>query len=108
MKPVKFFQYWNQQATFCSCPQCLVDQIQIQKPILVVATDQMPDQTKKVVSLALIAILHKASSGRSLMYSRKKVGPRMEAWGTLALNEYSVKTFHPELPEAIYYWEKKK
>ena len=37
------------------------------------------------------------------MYSRKKVGSRMEARGTLALNEYSVKTFHPELPEAIYY-----
>ena len=42
------------------------------------------------------------------MYSRKKVGSRMETWGALALNEYSVKTFHPELPEAIYYWENKK
>ena len=26
-------------------PQCLVDQIQVQKTILVVATDQMPDRT---------------------------------------------------------------
>ena len=25
--------------------QCLVDQIQVHKPILVVATDQMPDHT---------------------------------------------------------------
>ena len=25
--------------------QCLVDQIQVQKPIVVVATDQMPDHT---------------------------------------------------------------
>ena len=26
--------------------QCLIDQIQVQMPILVVATDQMPDHTK--------------------------------------------------------------
>ena len=30
-------------ATFCASPQCLVDQIQVQKPILVVVTDKMPD-----------------------------------------------------------------
>ena len=29
----------------CPTPQCLVDQIQVQKPILLVATDQMPDDT---------------------------------------------------------------
>ena len=33
------------QATFYSSPQCLVDQIQVQKPIPAVATDQMPDHT---------------------------------------------------------------
>ena len=38
------------------------------------------------------------SSGRSLMYSRKSVGARMESWGT----------FHPEPLEAVYYKEKKK
>ena len=42
MKQVEIFKHWNQQATSCSGPQCLVDQIQVQKPILVVATDQMP------------------------------------------------------------------
>ena len=30
---------------FLPIPQCLVDQIQIQKPILVIATNQMPDHT---------------------------------------------------------------
>ena len=46
MKPVDFLQHWNQQATFCPSPQCLVDQSQVQKPILVVATDQMPDHSQ--------------------------------------------------------------
>ena len=42
---------WNQlsfssiEATSCASPQCLVDQIHVQKPILVAATDQMPDHT---------------------------------------------------------------
>ena len=44
IRPVK----WN-QLSFSSIkinkPQCLVDQIQVQKSILVVATDQMPNQT---------------------------------------------------------------
>ena len=43
MKPVDFFQHWNQQATSCPSPQCLIDQNQVEKPIQVVATDQMPD-----------------------------------------------------------------
>ena len=43
MKPAEFSQRWNQQATSYPSPQCLVDQIQVQKPIQVVATDQMPD-----------------------------------------------------------------
>ena len=37
------FPDWNQQATSCLSPQCLIDQIKVQKPILVVVTDQMPD-----------------------------------------------------------------
>ena len=45
MKPAEFFQYWNQQATFYPSPQWLLDQIQVQKPIQVVATDQMHDHT---------------------------------------------------------------
>ena len=44
-KQVEFFQYWNQQATFWPSPKCLVDQIQVQKPTLLAATDQMPDHT---------------------------------------------------------------
>ena len=46
MKQVEFFQHWTQQATSYPSPQCLIDQIQIQEPILVVAKDQMPDHTK--------------------------------------------------------------
>ena len=34
---------WNQQATSYPSPQCLVDRIQVQKPIQVVATHQIPD-----------------------------------------------------------------
>ena len=41
MKPVAFSQHWNQQATTYPSPQYLVDQIQVQKPIQVIATDQM-------------------------------------------------------------------
>ena len=41
MKPFEFFQHLNQQATSCPSPQCLVDQVQVWNPILVVATDQM-------------------------------------------------------------------
>ena len=31
--------------TSCPSPQCLTDQIQVQKPPLLVATDKMPDLT---------------------------------------------------------------
>ena len=34
-----------QQASSCPSSVCLVDQIQIQKPVLVVVIDQMPDHT---------------------------------------------------------------
>ena len=40
---VMFPQHWNQQVASCSIPQCLIAQIQAQMPILVVATDQIPD-----------------------------------------------------------------
>ena len=42
-KAVEFFQPWNWQATSCPGQQCLFDHIEIQKPIRVVATDQMSD-----------------------------------------------------------------
>ena len=44
-KPAAFSQHWNYQATSCPCPQCLVDQIQVQKLIQAIATYQMPDGT---------------------------------------------------------------
>ena len=34
------------QATSCPSRQCFIDQIQVQKPIIVLATDQMPDHTQ--------------------------------------------------------------
>ena len=45
MKPAKFF---NKQSTNHLLPQstCLINHIQVQQPILVAATDQMPDHTK--------------------------------------------------------------
>ena len=42
MKPAEFSQHWNQQAASYPSPYCLVEQIQVQKPIQVVATYQMP------------------------------------------------------------------
>ena len=45
MKPAEFSEHWTQQATSYLSPQCPIDQIQAQKPIEVVATDQMPDHT---------------------------------------------------------------
>ena len=40
---VEFLQHWNKQITSCPSPQCLVGHIQVQKSVLIVATDQMPD-----------------------------------------------------------------
>ena len=39
---------------------------------------------------------------RSLVYSRKSVGPRMEPWGTLALTGYSCEDF-PSRVEVSYF-----
>ena len=66
MKPVSFpevslkrnqfdFQHWNQQATSCPSPSCLVDQIQVQKLILVIdchRSDAWSHLEQRVVSLA--------------------------------------------------------
>ena len=41
MNPVEIFQHWKQHAISSPSPPCLLDQIQVQKPILVVATDQI-------------------------------------------------------------------
>ena len=76
------------QDTPCLSLQCVVDEIQVQQPTLIFATDQMPDHTS-----AQIAILQITSSGRSLMYSRKIVGPKMEPWRTSALTGYSCEDF---------------
>ena len=76
------------QATSCLSLQCVVDEIQVQQPTLIFATDQMLDHTS-----AQIAILQITSSGRSLMYSRKIVGPKMEPWRTSALTGYSCEDF---------------
>ena len=45
MKTAEFYQHRNQETTSYPSSQCLVDQILVQKSILVVATDQMPDHT---------------------------------------------------------------
>ena len=70
---------------FLSSPQCLLDQTQVQKPILVVVTGQMP----VTVWSAQMAISQITTSGRSLIYSTKIVGPRMEPWVTPELTGYS-------------------
>ena len=43
MKPVEFFHQWNQYPLSALSHSILIDYIQVQKPILVAATDQMPD-----------------------------------------------------------------
>ena len=52
-------------------------------------SDAWSHQEQRVVSSAQIERL----AGRSLMYSRKSVGSRMESWGTPALTEYSCEDF---------------
>ena len=64
MKPVDFIP------TTCPSSQCLIDQIQVKKPVLVVAPDQMPDCTL-VVSSAILKEGHSCIVGKS-------VGPRIE------------------------------
>ena len=44
-KSIEILQHWNQQDTSCPSPQYLVDQIQVQKPILAFVADQMSDHT---------------------------------------------------------------
>ena len=73
-KSVELLQYWNQQATLCPNQQCLIHHIQVQKPILVVATDHS----------SIISIDNNITDKiiRSLMYDRKIVGRKMEPGGT--------------------------
>ena len=41
------------------------------------------------------------------MYSRTRVGPRMDPW-TSELTGILIKISHPEPPKAAYHWEKTK
>ena len=59
-------------------PQCLLGQIQVQTPILVAAKYQIPNHTFRVESSIISIDSNITSSGRSLLYSRKSVGPRMD------------------------------
>ena len=69
----------------------------------------MPDHTEYiVVSSAQIAISQITSSERSLIYSMKSVGPRMEPWGTPALTGYSCGDFPCRITGTSNYSEKKK
>ena len=42
--------------TSCPSPRYLLDQIQVQKPILVAATDQMPDHTTARITLDILEL----------------------------------------------------
>ena len=53
-------------------------------------------------------MLQVTSSGRSLIYSRNKVGPKMDSWGTPASTGCSCEDSHFEPLEVAYYWKKKK
>ena len=46
--------------------------------------------------------------GRSLMYSRKIVGPGMERWGTVALTRYYCKEFSPRTTKTSLLLQKDK
>ena len=68
------------RGTSCPSPLCPVDQIQVQKP-----TFELLPQIRCLITLriesSIISIdsnITDKSSGRSLIYSRKSVGPRME------------------------------
>ena len=41
----KFLQHWNQQGFFYPSSQCLVEEVKVQQPTLVVVTDHMPNHT---------------------------------------------------------------
>ena len=45
MKQVELSQHWHQQTNCCPSPECLVHQIQVQRPTLAAATNQKPDHT---------------------------------------------------------------
>ena len=51
-------------------------------------------------------MLQITSSRRSLMCSRKSVGPRMEPSGTQALTYILMKTSHSEALKVVYYRDK--
>ena len=93
MKLVDFLQLWNQQATFCHIPDCLVGQIQVQKANLVwlsqIKSLISPRGVSSIIDICK-TILQIALSARSLMYRRKNAGPRMEPWGTPA-TQYTCK-----------------
>ena len=71
-KLAKFFQHWNQHVTSCHSPQCLIDQIQVQKSILVVRIRWLIIFRVESSTINIDSnITDNTSSGQSLMYSRK-------------------------------------
>ena len=76
MRQAEVFQYWNLNLNKFSS-QCLVDQTQVQKPNLVVAANQMSNQSGIIIVDSNIT---DESTRKVIIYSRVSVGPRMESW----------------------------
>ena len=65
-------------------------------------------QVQIQVSWAYIAMLEITLSGRSLMYSRKSVGPKIDPWGTPALTGYSCEDYPSRITWICLLLEKEK
>ena len=53
----------------------------------------MPDHIVESSIISIDSNIQTTSSGRSLMYSKKSVGPKIQPWGIPALNGHSCEHF---------------
>ena len=82
--------------------KCSFSSTEINKPLQVIfsycqKSDIWSHLECRVVWSAQIAMLQITSAGRSLLYCRKSVGPRMETWGTQPLTGYFWENFQSRI-----------
>ena len=99
MKAVEFFQHWNQQATSCPSPVSLRSDSSSEANYSCFHRSDAWSHLEYIVSSAWIAILQIASSGKSLMYSKKSVERKMDPYGTLSLTGYSCEDFQSRITQ---------
>ena len=89
-----FFHHQNQQASYCPSLQCLISQIQVQKPILVVASHRCLITLRAESSIFIIDSNIADSIFREVFNVQQRKGShKIKLLGTATLTEYSYEDF---------------